>query len=65
MRRKRLFRDVTIDQLQFYVSNNVILIPILNQMYIDQLKEEERRNHLCLTPKTLLELYNMKFGSPQ
>ena len=55
--------DVSLDQIQLYLSNGIILHPTLNTLYIQKLLELNRKGKCTLLPSTILELYSLQYQS--
>ena len=53
--------EITLNEIQFYVSRQVDLHPALHASFLKQLVELQRKEKVCLTPRAIFEQYEQKF----
>lgn len=56
--RVRKTQSVTIDEVQFYLSNQINVHPELYQKFLNEICELDKKHKLTLLPKTRLEAYS-------
>ena len=52
--------EISVNEIQFYISSNVTLLPFLHDKYMHELIELQHKSKLCLLPKVLFEQYHKK-----
>ena len=53
-------KNVTIDEIQFYLTSQVTIIPELYDHFLDGLDDMERRGQVSLVPITIFQRYHRK-----
>ena len=53
-------QKVTVDEVTFYLAQNVELLPDLYDVFLEKLTELERQDKVCLIPLTILQRYNRR-----
>ena len=56
-------KNVSIDEIQEYITKGARIHPLLYSMYLETLVELEFERKLCLTPKTRLEIYSRRVSA--
>lgn len=51
--------DVSVDDVQFYISRGLTPLPFLYHKYLNDLKNKSAKHSVSLLPITVLEMYNM------
>ena len=53
--------EISLNEIQFYVSMQVDLHPDLHASFLKQLVELQHKEKVCLTPRAIFERYEQKF----
>lgn len=53
-------KNVSLDEIQFYLTSNVTIIPELYDHFLDGLGDMERRGQVSLVPITIFQRYHRK-----
>lgn len=56
-------KNVSVDDIQFYLTSQVTIIPELYDHFLDSLNAMERQGQVSLLPIAILQLYNKKIGT--
>lgn len=55
-------KNVTVDDIQFYLTSQVTIIPELYDHFLDELERLERLEQVSLVPITIFQRYHRKLG---
>lgn len=55
-------KKVTVDEIQFYLTSKVTLLPELYDHFLDALGELQRKGQVSLVPITILQRYHRKMS---
>jgi len=53
--------EITLNEIQFYVSRQVDLHPVVYASFLKQLVELQHKEKLCLTPRAIFEQHQRKY----
>ena len=54
--------NVSVDDIQFYLTSQVTIIPELYDHFLDSLNEMERQGQVSLVPIAIFQSYHRKIG---
>jgi hypothetical protein len=61
--KRRKPKQISIDDIQFYVARCVDLHPLLYNQFLEEIINLENKNKICAMPITILEHYHIRLAN--